>query len=98
MRVWSQCVGAAQGDHGGRAELAQGVGDHAHPDLNEYRLERCLPRHPHSVQIRSDRETHMRAYVIPRIGGLTLEAVTGDHLAEMYDDLATAPTRPPPPR
>lgn len=56
--------------------------------LETYLLERWLPRTRTSTKTRSDRETHMRAYVIPRIGGLPLQKVTGDHLTEMYDDLA----------
>jgi|FLYM01.1.fsa_nt_gi integrase len=58
--------------------------------LGTYLLERWLPRTRTSEKTRSDRETHMRAYVIPRIGGLSLQTVTGDHLTEMYDDLAVA--------
>lgn len=54
----------------------------------EYLLDRWLPRTRTSEKTRHDRETHMRAYVNPRIGALQLEALTGDHLTEMYDDLA----------
>ena len=53
-----------------------------------YLLDRWLPRTRTSEKTRHDRETHMRAYVTPRIGMLQLQAVTGDHLTEMYDDLA----------
>lgn len=54
----------------------------------DYLLDRWLPRTRTSVKTRHDRETHMRAYVIPRVGALQLGALTGDHLTEMYDDLA----------
>ena len=54
----------------------------------EYLLDRWLPRTRTSEKTRHDRETHMRAYVTPRIGKLQLQAFTGDHLTEMYDDLA----------
>ncbi len=66
--------------------------------LGSYLLDRWLPRTRTSPKTRSDRETHMRVYVIPRIGGLPLQSVTGDHLTEMYDDLAvTGRSRKPDP-
>ena len=54
----------------------------------EYLLDRWLPRTRTSEKTRHDRDTHMRAYVTPRIGKLQLQALSGDHLTEMYDDLA----------
>lgn len=55
-----------------------------------YLVERWLPRTRTSPKTRTDRETHMKAYVVPRIGGLALQELTGDHLTEMYDDLAVS--------
>ena len=56
--------------------------------VSDYLLERWLPRTRTSVKTRNDRDTHMRAYVIPRIGGFPLASLTGEELNEMYDDLA----------
>lgn len=56
--------------------------------VTEYLLDRWLPRTRTSEKTRHDRETHMRAYVTPRIGNLQLQVLNGDHLTEMYDDLA----------
>ncbi|MDP8932030.1 MAG: site-specific integrase [Actinomycetota bacterium] len=56
--------------------------------VKDYLLDRWLPRTRTSVKTRNDRETHMRAYVIPRIGGFKLVNLTGEELNEMYDDLA----------
>ena len=58
--------------------------------LETFLLDRWLPRTRTSAKTRSDRESHMRVYVIPRIGGLPLQMVTGDHLTKMYDDLAVS--------
>jgi integrase len=54
----------------------------------EFLIERWLPRTRTSPKTRADRETHMRVYVAPRIGGRRLVELTGDDLTEMYDDLA----------
>jgi hypothetical protein len=54
----------------------------------DFLLERWLPRTRTAPKTRQDRETHMRAYVVPRIGGRRLLELTGDDLTEMYDDLA----------
>ena len=56
--------------------------------VEEYLLEKWLPRTRTSEKTRADRETHMRAYVVPRIGGFKLVDLTGEDLNEMYDDLA----------
>jgi integrase len=56
--------------------------------VGEYLLEKWLPRTRTSEKTRTDRETHMRAYVVPRIGGFKLVDLTGEELNEMYDDLA----------
>lgn len=66
--------------------------------VGAYLIERWLPRTRTSPKTRLDRETHMKAYVVPRIGGLALPDLTGDHLTEMYDDLAVnGRTRKPDP-
>jgi integrase len=63
-----------------------------------YLVDRWLPRTRTTPKTRADRETHMKAYVVPRIGGLALQELTGDHLTEMYDDLAVSGrTRKPDP-
>jgi hypothetical protein len=56
--------------------------------VREFLLDRWLPRTRTSPKTRADRETHMRVYVIPRIGERRLLELTGDDLTEMYDDLA----------
>jgi integrase len=56
--------------------------------VEEFLLERWLPRTRTSIKTRNDRQLHMRCYVVPRIGDLRLLTLTGDHLTEMYDDLA----------
>jgi integrase len=55
--------------------------------VGNYLLERWLPRTRTSPKTRQDRETHMRVYVVPRIGGRRMIELTGDDLTEMYDDL-----------
>jgi integrase len=56
--------------------------------VGEYLLDRWLPRTRTGEKTRADREMHMRVYVVPRIGGLKLEEVSGDELTLLYDDLA----------
>jgi len=56
--------------------------------VKAYLLDRWLPRTRTSPKTRSDRQTHINAYIVPRIGALALQELTGDHLTEMYDDLA----------
>jgi integrase len=56
--------------------------------VRDFLLERWLPRTRTSPKTRQDRETHMRVYVVPRIGERRLLELTGDDLTEMYDDLA----------
>ncbi len=64
----------------------------------EYLVDRWLPRTRTSEKTRADRALNMRVYVVPRIGGLLLEELTGDELTFMYDDLAVrGRTRAPDP-
>lgn len=56
--------------------------------LAQYITERWLPRTRTSPKTRADREVSFNAYLVPRIGGLMLDEVTGDHLTFLYDDLA----------
>jgi integrase len=56
--------------------------------VGEYLLDRWLPRTRTGAKTRADRELHMRVYVVPRIGGLTLEELSGDDLTFLHDHLA----------
>jgi integrase len=80
------------------AETLSGYVAPAKITVGAYLIERWLPRTRTSPKTRLDRETHMKAYVVPRIGGLALPDLTGGHLTEMYDDLAVnGRTRKPDP-
>ncbi|MBY5163132.1 tyrosine-type recombinase/integrase [Nitriliruptoria bacterium AS10] len=66
--------------------------------VGEYLIDRWLPRTRTTEKTRVDRLQHMEAYVLPRIGDLHLDEVSGDVLNEMYDDLAVrGRTRKPDP-
>ncbi len=56
--------------------------------VGDYLLDRWLPRTRTGAKTRADREMHMRVYVVPRLGALTLEELSGDDLTYLYDDLA----------
>jgi hypothetical protein len=68
--------------------------------VKAYLRDRWLPRTRTSPKTLTDRQTLINAYIVPRIGSFALQELTGDHLTEMYDDLAvsgrTHPTSPRP--
>jgi integrase len=94
--TWAFIVDAGRKPDGTRRQIkrmgfeSRGHADEALSELavGEYLLARWLPRTRTGEKTRADREMHMRVYVVPRIGGLKLEEVSGDELTLLYDDLA----------
>lgn len=55
--------------------------------VGAYLTERWLPRMRVRPSTADERRVHINAYVLPRIGDIRLEDLTGDDLTAMYDDL-----------